>query len=77
MPRHNPDAVLSRDQRSVSVGTTSTVLLGGNPRRWALLIGAPNANRISLDFQRAAVLDQGITLYPSGPPLLLTHADFG
>ena len=62
---------LRRDARSVSVGLTSTQLVGPNLKRFALLIGAPLTNRVTLSFGGPAVLDQGITLYPLGQPLLL------
>ena len=62
---------LRRDARSVSVLTTSTQLVGPNLKRFALLIGSPLTNRVTLSYGGPAVLDQGITLYPTNQPLLL------
>lgn len=65
------------DQKTTSVDTTDSPLLGPNPRRWALIFSAPLTNRYTLSFKRAAVLDEGITVYPTTLPLVLTHNEFG
>lgn len=65
-------AQFARDQRSVVIGTSDTQLLGPNARRVGLILSAPPTNRITIQFgDSPAVLDQGITLYPAGPPLVL------
>lgn len=69
--------LLAMDPRSISVGTTSTQILGPNPRRWGLLIGSPLTNRVTLSPRLAAVLDNGITLYPTNAPLYLTFGHIG
>lgn len=57
--------------------TTSTQLLGPQDRRFSLIISAPASNRITLSFLGAAVLDEGITLHPGGPPLVLEWDTLG
>lgn len=49
---------------SSGVGTSTTVSVVANPNRWGieLINGSPGAERISLGFGGAAVLDAGITL---------------
>jgi hypothetical protein len=68
---------MNRNAGFTSVGTGSTLLLGGNMLRWAILIAAPNTNRITLNFQGPAALDQGITLYPGRDPLWLLYDRLG
>jgi hypothetical protein len=67
-----------RDLRTVNIATTDTQLAGPNPRRRGLMISSPPTNRITVSFgDTAAVLDQGITLYPGNPPLLLEVGMWG
>lgn len=67
-----------REQRTVAIqAAASTQLAGPNERRRGILISAPPTNRVTLSFAGAAVLDQGITIYPAGNPLYLTTDVFG
>lgn len=59
------------------VQLTDTELIGPNQLRYALVIGAPAANRVTLSLRSVAVLDAGINLYPGGPPLVLAFERFG
>ena len=68
---------LGRDHRGVTVGLTDTQIAGPNAKRFALVIGCPLTNRVTIDFGRPAVMDQGITLYPSGAPLILLYEHVG
>lgn len=68
---------LRNQQTRLIANASSTVLAGPNPSRKALLISAPPTNRFTLSFGADAVLDQGITLYPAGPPLQLLAEDWG
>lgn len=63
--------------RSTVVAVTSTQILGPNPRRSGIVISPPSANRISLSFGEAAVLDTGITMMPDSTPLYLTKDNCG
>lgn len=62
---------------SVSVGLTDTAVVPQDDRRIALIISAPLTNRVSLNWEGAAILDAGITLYPGGPPLVLSLREHG
>lgn len=64
-------------QQTVSVGTSSGSLTLAAPNRVAIIIGAPPTNRFTLSLQTTAVLDQGITLYPTQEPLILTVEEHG
>lgn len=66
-----------RTQSSPLIGTTDTSLIGTNPKRTGVLIVAPSSNRISISLTGPAVLDQGLTIYPSNLPMHLRHEDFG
>jgi hypothetical protein len=55
----------------------SGVLAGANPNRVGLLLCSPPTNRYSVDFNRDAVLDQGLTIFPGTTPLVLSGRDFG
>jgi hypothetical protein len=66
-----------RDQRTVSVGTTDSPLLGPNPQRKAIIFVAPATNRYTVSFTGAAVLDQGLTIYPGQPPMNLDRDVYG
>jgi hypothetical protein len=66
-----------RDKRVVSVGTTDTPLLGPNKKRVGVIISCPSTNRITIDFGIPAVLDQALTMYPSGQPVQLFVRDWG
>ena len=65
-------------QQVVSVGTSSTSFLKAAPRRVAIIVSAPQTNRVTLSLDPSAILDQGLTLQPSTDPLVLTverHGD--
>jgi hypothetical protein len=68
---------LGRDARGISVGLADTIIAGPSLKRFAIIIGAPLTNRVTLDFGKPAVLDNGITLYPGGPPFLLLYDHIG
>lgn len=59
------------------VGAADTVLASASPRRKALIVSSPQANRLTVSFgQQAAVLDVGCTLHPGGSPVHFTDANF-
>lgn len=60
-----------------NVGTSDSPLLPANRQRVGLIISAPATNRITISLKGPAVLDKGITLYPSLHPLILSPNDFG
>ena len=62
---------------SVSIPTTSAQILGPSDRRYGLIFSAPQANRYTIGFGAEAVLDQGLTIYPTQAGLLLTYNDVG
>lgn len=66
-----------RNAFTVSVDTADSPLLGSNPRRVGLIFSAPPTNRFTLSFGGTAVLDQGLTLYPAGNPLVLPTCTIG
>jgi hypothetical protein len=65
------------NQSTVNVQTTVTPLVPQVEDRVALIISAPQTNRITLTFDPVGTLDNGITLYPTQPPLYLTVDRFG
>lgn len=63
---------LYRFQMAAAISAAgSSLLLGPNGRRKAVIISAPVTNRITLSFGGPAVLDKGINLYPGSSPLVL------
>lgn len=60
-----------------TVGVASSVLLGNDPRREALILSQPDTGRVSFAFGEAAVLDGGVTLHAGGSPITLTYAQLG
>src|SRR5205823_3946366 len=57
---------------SVSVGTSSTRVLGPNPNRRALLLPGTSLNRMTIAFGAPAVLLAGITIQPGNDTVELT-----
>lgn len=64
-------------QVTKTIATTSTQLIGPNPKRIGLIINSPVANRLTLSFTNPAVADEGIILYAGDQPLHLKRRDFG
>lgn len=64
-------------QATVNVGTSSTQLVGPNRHRKALIIQAPQTNRITLSLVNPAAADVGIVLYASDPPFILDSERVG
>lgn len=62
---------------NISVGTDSTLILGGDPNRISLLVCAPNATRITLSPISPVALGSGLTLYAQDPPFLLKLDQMG
>lgn len=62
---------------STPIGTTSTRLLGPNPKRRALILSPTSLNRCTVSLGMAAVLDQGLTLYPGTQAPPLTYGTYG
>lgn len=60
-----------------TIAITDSAFIGPDPHRICLIIPAPLTNRITLAWGEAAVLDLGITLYPTNPPLVLTLKHHG
>lgn len=58
-------------ESTVTVATTDTALVPGNPDRVGLILSCPRTNRVTVTMQGAAVLDSGINLYPGGPPFVV------
>lgn len=57
--------------------STSTRLVEAAVNRVGLVVNGPVGARFTLSILGTAVLDQGITLYPSSPPLVLTLETHG
>jgi hypothetical protein len=64
-------------QTTVTVATSSTNLVRPNPRRIALAFNAPPTNRYTISLELTALLDQGITMYPTNNPFVLTVLEHG
>lgn len=64
-------------QAVVSVGTSSTPLVGESPHRTALLISAPTTNPVTLSLAPAAVAAEGLRLAAGSNPLILTLVSHG
>lgn len=62
---------------SANIQTTSTLLIGANPRRKALVISSPVTNRVTISSDNPAVDRVGITLYAGGPPAVLCSCHVG
>lgn len=62
---------------TVSVQLTDTPLIPGDPNRLAITFVSGATNRYTLGFREAAVLDQGVTIYPATMPYTLTIEDHG
>lgn len=62
---------------TTSVGVASTQVLGPNPKRIGILVSCPTTNRITLSFDQPAVLDAGIQLYPTNPPVWIPIQNIG
>lgn len=62
---------------AVVSNTTDSPLIGANAHRMALLVTAPNGQRVTLGFGEHPTLDNGPTIAAGGMPLLLTLRDFG
>lgn len=80
MTEHNPLHVWWESNPvdgSVNVGTSGTLLVPRDEARLALIIGCPQTNRITLGQRSNVVLDEGVTLYPAGPPLVLSLREHG
>ena len=65
------------ETKLVNVATTSTQLLGPNPSRIAVFLSSPPTNRYTLSWLPTAVLDQGVTMFPTDPAFKLLHRDIG
>lgn len=61
----------------VTVTTADSAFVPHNPRRISLIVTAPPTNRFSLAFKTTAVLDQGVTMYPTNSPLVISGKDAG
>lgn len=60
------------DQRTVAVSSAqSTLLVGPNPNRRALIVSSGPTNRFTLSFKGDAVLDAGITIPPNTSPFVV------
>jgi hypothetical protein len=65
------------ETRLVTVATTATQLVGPNPNRVGVLLSAPPTNRYTFSWMPAAVLDQGVTLFPTDVPYKLLESEIG
>jgi hypothetical protein len=61
----------STHQSAAPVDVVDGPFVPQSDTRVALVIQAPQTNRVTLSWGGAAVLDQGITLYPGGAALVL------
>lgn len=59
-------ALTASAQTAVNIGITSTAAVASNASRKGLVLTNTSVNTISLGIGTAAVLNQGITLYPGG-----------
>jgi hypothetical protein len=62
---------------SATVGTTDQVILGSMQGRKSFTLSPPSVGRVSIQFGRAAVLDQGITLQAGTTPRQFSVDEFG
>lgn len=62
---------------SVSVGLTSTVIIGPNPKRHALILTGVAAQDTSYGFGEDAVLNRGLTFPNATMPMVLKYDDLG
>lgn len=62
---------------NITASATDQVFLGVNPRRRRITISPPSAGRVTIQFGRAAVLDQGITVQVGTPTRTVTEDDVG
>lgn len=62
---------------SATVGASDATVLGTNLGRDCLIVSPPNAGRVTLQFGRAAVIDQGITLQAGVAPIAFQFATLG
>jgi hypothetical protein len=70
--------MLTRAQETRTVPTAAAVqLVPPNPKRVGLILSSPPTNRFTISMGGTAVLDQGITLYPTNDPLLFSAGDWG
>lgn len=67
----------SINETSPTISTSDSLLAGPSDFRQSITLSAPVANRYTVTFQRAAVLDAGLTIQPGQNPVTLTKADFG
>lgn len=58
---------------SVTLGATSTPVVGPNERRIGVWFSAPASGRYSIAFGEAAVLDSGITIHAGQVPVFVTY----
>lgn len=65
------------ETRTVTVGTASTQLLGPNPRRVGVIVSSPPTNAITLSWAGAAVLNEGVTLFPADSPWAMYSYQIG
>ena len=70
-----PTTISVRTVSALAAG--SVPLVGTNPRRRALVVSCPPTNRFTINIGAVAVLDQGITLYPTDPPYEFTREVYG
>jgi len=62
---------------SVTVGATTTFIVGGSYARRALIFHPPANNRVTLSNDATVVLDMGPTLQQGQAPLVLTMEQHG
>lgn len=64
-------------QYHVNVDVASSPFIEANKQRTCLIISRPVTNYFTISFYDAAVLDQGINIYPGGNPFILNIQQHG
>lgn len=66
-------------QSTISVGTSAASFLPSAADRVGLIVSSPTTNRITLSLypDTELAINQGLTLHPGMPPLMLTRAQYG
>lgn len=65
------------NQTSATIGATATTIIGANAHRRRLVISPPSGGRVTLAFNGAAVLDQGLTIQTGTTPRTISREEYG
>lgn len=60
-----------------TIGTSSTLILGPNPKRTSLVLNGDNTNTITVGFDGNQVANQGLTVSQYQPTIAVDRIDVG